>query len=111
MNQIGAKIEVALLYVIIYIIYINYISSVITSKYCNFIGLQECDLSINCTLCDLQSHPCPQPMKITLVFTTSQSAFRIQNMNLVSFFALKFFKIDEFEDFENFDRLNHIFSD
>ena len=25
----------------------NYISSVISGKYCNFIGLQECDLSIN----------------------------------------------------------------
>ena len=25
---------------------INYISSVISGKYCNFIGLQECDLSI-----------------------------------------------------------------
>ena len=32
---------------------INYISSVISGKYCNFIGLQECDLSINRTLCEL----------------------------------------------------------
>ena len=33
--------------------FINYISSVISGKYCNFIGLQECDLSINCTLREL----------------------------------------------------------
>ena len=32
---------------------INYISSVISGKYCNFMGLQECDLSINRTLCEL----------------------------------------------------------
>ena len=50
-------------------------------------------------------------MKITLVITTSQSAFKIQNMNLFSFLAVKFFKMDEFEDFENFDLLNYIFSD
>jgi hypothetical protein len=29
--------------------FINYLSSVISGKYCNFIGLQECDLSINRT--------------------------------------------------------------
>ena len=28
-------------------------SSVISGKYCNFIGLQECDLSINRILCEL----------------------------------------------------------
>ena len=32
---------------------INYISSVISGKYWNFIGLQECDLNINCTLREL----------------------------------------------------------
>ena len=32
---------------------INYLSSVISGKYCNFIGLQECDLSINRTFSEL----------------------------------------------------------
>ena len=32
-------------------------------------------------------------------------------MNLFSFSAVKFFKMDEFEDFENFGLLNYIFSD
>ena len=35
------------------VIIINYISSVISGKYCNFTGLQECDLSINRTPCEL----------------------------------------------------------
>ena len=34
-------------------LFINYLSSVISGKYCNFIGLQECDLSINRTFSEL----------------------------------------------------------
>ena len=49
-------------------------------------------------------------MKITLVFTTSQSPFRIQTTNFVFFFAVKILKMDEFRDFENFDLSNDIFS-
>ena len=33
-------------------IFIYYICYVIRVKYCNFTGLQECNLSINRTLCD-----------------------------------------------------------
>ena len=32
---------------------INYITFVISGKYCNFIDLRECDLSINRTVCEL----------------------------------------------------------
>ena len=35
----------------------------------------------------------------------------IYNFTICFFFAVKFFKMDEFEDFENFDLLNYIFSD
>ena len=33
--------------------FINYLSSLISGKYYNFIGLQECDLSINRTFSEL----------------------------------------------------------
>ena len=52
---------------------INYLSSVISGKYCNFIGL---------------------------VFTTSQSAFRIQTLNFILFIAVKNFKMEEFTNFD-----------
>jgi hypothetical protein len=44
-------------------------------------------------------------MKISLVFTTSQSAFRIQILNFIFFIAVKNFKMGEFTYFENFDLL------
>jgi hypothetical protein len=50
-------------------------------------------------------------MKITLVFTTSQSAFRIQTLNFIFFIAVKILKMEEFANFENVDLLNCIFSD
>jgi hypothetical protein len=50
-------------------------------------------------------------MKISLVFTTSQSAFRIQTLNFIFFIAVKILKMDEFTNFENSDLLNYIFSD
>ena len=50
-------------------------------------------------------------MKISLVFTTSQSAFRIQTLNFIFFIAVKILKMEEFTNFENFDLLNYIFSD
>jgi hypothetical protein len=50
-------------------------------------------------------------MKISLVFTTSQSAFRIHTLNFIFFIAVKILKMEEFTNFENFDLLNYIFSD
>jgi hypothetical protein len=50
-------------------------------------------------------------MKISLVFTTSQSAFRIQTLNFIFFIAVKILKMNEFTNFENSDLLNYIFSD
>jgi hypothetical protein len=44
-------------------------------------------------------------MKISLVFTTSQSAFGIQTLNFIFFIAVKKFKMEEFTNFENFDLL------
>jgi hypothetical protein len=39
-------------------------------------------------------------MKISLVFTTSQSAFRIQTLNFLFFIAVKNFKMEEFTNFD-----------
>jgi hypothetical protein len=39
-------------------------------------------------------------MKISLVFTTSQSAFRIQTLNFIFFIAVKNFKMEEFTNFD-----------
>ena len=50
-------------------------------------------------------------MKISLVFTTSQSAFRIQTLNFIFFIDVKILKMEEFTNFENFVLLNYIFSD
>jgi hypothetical protein len=50
-------------------------------------------------------------MKISLGFTTSQSAFRIQTFKFFLFIAVKLLKMEEITNFENFDLLNYIFSD
>jgi hypothetical protein len=50
-------------------------------------------------------------MKISLVFTTKQSAFKIQKLNFIFFIAVRILKMEEFAKFENFDLLNYIFSD
>jgi hypothetical protein len=50
-------------------------------------------------------------MKMSLVFTTSQTAFRIQTLNFIFFIAVKILKMEEFTNFENFDLLNYIFSE
>jgi hypothetical protein len=41
-------------------------------------------------------------MKISLVFTTSQSAFRIKTLNLIFFIAVKILKMEEFTNFDLF---------
>jgi hypothetical protein len=44
-------------------------------------------------------------MKISLVFTTSQSAFKIQTLNFIFFIAVKNSKMEEFTNFKNFELL------
>jgi hypothetical protein len=41
-----------------------------------------------------------QPINISLVFTTSQSAFRMQTLNFIFFIAVKNFKMEEFTNFD-----------